>query len=55
ESLSTNGTTLDASLVTEGITLDDNLVVKESSDDSVPSSEQLIECNISMEMKDTIT
>ncbi|GKC14045.1 hypothetical protein Tco_1010827 [Tanacetum coccineum] len=55
ESLSTNGTTLDASLVTECITLDDNLVVKESSDDSVPSSEQLIECNISMEMKDTVT
>nr|GEW94997.1 hypothetical protein [Tanacetum cinerariifolium] len=47
ESLVTEGATLEASLVTEGIALNDNLVAKESTDDSVPSSEQL-DKNISL-------
>ncbi|GKC10675.1 hypothetical protein Tco_1007457 [Tanacetum coccineum] len=58
ESLSTDGTTLDASLVTKGATLepslvttgvalDDNLVAKESTNDSITSSEQVDESNSS--------
>ncbi|GJU46240.1 hypothetical protein Tco_1203506 [Tanacetum coccineum] len=41
--LVTEGATLEACLVTKGIALDDNLVAKESTDDSVTSSEQLDE------------
>ncbi|GJU37029.1 hypothetical protein Tco_1185383 [Tanacetum coccineum] len=47
ESLVTEGAALKASLVTEGIALEDNLVTKETTYDSVPSSEQLDESNIS--------
>ncbi|GJW66292.1 hypothetical protein Tco_0120716, partial [Tanacetum coccineum] len=65
ESLVTEGTTLEACLVTEdvaleacliakGITMDDNLVAKESTDDS-SLSEQLDECNSSMEKTDTVS
>ncbi|GJS10281.1 hypothetical protein Tco_0367077 [Tanacetum coccineum] len=43
EHLVTEGAALEASLVTEGIALEDNLIAKESTDDSVPSSEQLDE------------
>ncbi|GKD26787.1 hypothetical protein Tco_1233001 [Tanacetum coccineum] len=46
ESLVTEGAVLKASLITEGIALEDNLVAKESTYDSVPSSEQLDESNI---------
>ncbi|GJU39261.1 hypothetical protein Tco_1192218 [Tanacetum coccineum] len=66
ESLSTNSIALDASLiikgavmeaclVTKGIAMDDNLVNKERTNDSVTSSEQLDECNNSVEQKDTIS
>ncbi|GJZ81460.1 hypothetical protein Tco_0646454 [Tanacetum coccineum] len=42
-SLVTDGTSLDASLVIESIAMDDNLVAKESTDDSITSSEKLDE------------
>ncbi|GJU15975.1 hypothetical protein Tco_1143941 [Tanacetum coccineum] len=54
ESLDTEGVALEACLVTRGITMDDNLVAKESKDDST-SSEQLDECNSSMEKKDIVS
>ncbi|GJY24116.1 hypothetical protein Tco_0397774, partial [Tanacetum coccineum] len=43
ENLVTKGTSLDASLVTVGIALDASLVVKESTYDTITSSEQLDE------------
>ncbi|GJW59628.1 hypothetical protein Tco_0108963 [Tanacetum coccineum] len=52
--LVTKGVALEACLVTKGITMDDNLVDKESTDDST-SSEQLDECNSSMEKKDAVS
>ncbi|GJU73400.1 hypothetical protein Tco_1264805 [Tanacetum coccineum] len=59
ESLVTDGTALEACLITEGAVmedclvnmgraLDDNLVVKETTDDTVTSSEQLDESSSSM-------
>ncbi|GKE07971.1 hypothetical protein Tco_1411522 [Tanacetum coccineum] len=52
--LVTEDATLEACFVTERITMDDNLVVKESTVDST-SSEQLDECNNSMEKIDTVS
>ncbi|GJX24384.1 hypothetical protein Tco_0228829 [Tanacetum coccineum] len=52
--LVTEGVALEACLVTKGITMDDNLVDKESTYDTT-SSEQLDECNSSMEKKDTVS
>ncbi|GJY16375.1 hypothetical protein Tco_0386797 [Tanacetum coccineum] len=53
--LVTEGAALEACLVTEGITMDDNLVAKESTYDSIISSDQLDECNSSVEKKDIVT
>nr|GEW68185.1 hypothetical protein [Tanacetum cinerariifolium] len=47
--LVTEGAILEACLVNKGRALDDNLVIKETIDDSVTSSEQLDESNISQQ------